>query len=152
MRTTSQAAYHTGSGLYTVFRQKEPSPVSTGNIVDSVANGFIHPSFKNKMDELELKKTSLQEVIFDEKIKRSKNCPSLDEIETVLRKNKDLKQKSLDEQKKVIQTYVRKVLVFDDTIEIKYIVDVDTNGGGGAYHFKSTIDITAYRHDRGLLV
>ena len=67
----------------------------------------------------------------EEQIKQTTNSPSLEEIETNLRKNKDLKQISLDEQKKVIQTYVRKVLVFDDTIDIKYIVDVDTTGGGG---------------------
>ncbi len=117
--------------LKALEKQRTAVDRQIGNIVDSVADGFVHPSFKTKMDELELKKNSLQKDIFDEQVKQTTNSPSLKEIETNLQKNKGLKQKSLDEQKKVIQTYVRKVLVFDDTIDIKYIVDVDTTGGGG---------------------
>ncbi len=40
------------------------------NIVDSVANGLSHPSFKKKMDELELRKSSLQRTIFEEQLKQ----------------------------------------------------------------------------------
>ena len=59
-------------------------------------------------------------------------------------KDFNIKEKSLEEQKEIINNYIKKVLIFEDKIDIKYIVDF--NGGGGAYQFLSTIALLLYRH------
>ncbi|MGI6125242.1 MAG: hypothetical protein ACOYIG_13895 [Acetivibrionales bacterium] len=50
-------------------------------------------------------------------------------IRKYLQKDADIKNKSPDEQKRIIQAYVKKVIVYDNTIDIVKIMDL--NGGGG---------------------
>ena len=58
-------------------------------------------------------------------------------IKAYISKDSNLKNKTLEEQKSIIQAYVKKIIVFPDTIEIENIVDL--SGCGGLYKFKSTI-------------
>ncbi len=69
------------------------------NIVDSVAQGLTHPSFKTKMDELEQKKNYLQKAIFEEKLYQERT-PSVDEIKALLLQSRGLHKKNPDDQKK----------------------------------------------------
>lgn len=48
----------------------------------------------------------------------------------------NIKNKSLEDQKRIIQTYVQNVIVYEDTIDIHLIVDM--YGGGEARPLKST--------------
>ncbi|MDH7526519.1 MAG: hypothetical protein QHH10_14585, partial [Peptococcaceae bacterium] len=54
-------------------------------------------------------------------------------------KNRFIKNKSLDEQKHIIQTYVKKVTVNDNSIEVNLIVDID--GKLGEYRCQHLIRI-----------
>lgn len=126
--------------------KKELSEVQSriDNIVEAVAKGLFHPSFKEKMDHLEQRKETLLRRLHEAEFQAQINSPTIDTIKAYLLKDADIKNKNLDEQKRIIQAYVRKVIVHENELEIYFIVDL--NGGGGPYRFISTIPILGYRH------
>lgn len=123
------------------------------NIVTAIANGMYHESMKQKMDELELEKSEVISMIADE---RAKNYHfTLEDIKKYLSQGKDITKKSIEEQKKIIDTFVEKVVVYDDEIKLYLYLDafntnkkakstslkgdVDTLNGGGAQFYVSTL-------------
>jgi len=100
------------------------------NIVNAIAAGMFHPSMKEKMDELESKKAKLTFKLEEAKLQAHMHAPTEDMIRRFLHKDADIKSKSLAEQKRIIQAYVKKVNVYEDRIDIEKIVDM-TGGGGG---------------------
>lgn len=114
------------------------------NIVNAIADGMYHPSMKLKMDSLESKKSMLTQKIQEAKLQSEIHAPNETTIRKYLEKDSDLKNKSPEEQKRIIQAYVRKVIVYENTIDINTIVTFA--GGGEPYQFKSTINIEKYRH------
>lgn len=114
------------------------------NIVNAIAAGMFHSSMKEKMDDLECKKALLSNRLEEAKYQSKLHSPSEDMIRQYLKKDADIKDKSLDEQKRIIQTYVKEVIVFDDYIDITTIVTFV--GGGEPWQEKVTINILAYRH------
>ena len=93
-------------------------------MVNAIAQGMFQPSMKEKMDELEAKKNSI--ILSLEEAKRQKNItsPSKDLIKAYLQKDADIKSKSLEDQKRIIQTYVQKVIVYNNVIKTYTIVDM----------------------------
>lgn len=114
------------------------------NIVNAIAAGMMHPSMKEKMDELEAKKASLTISLEEAKLQAQTHAPTPEMIRGYLLKDAGIKNKSLEEQKRIIQAYIKKVIVYENTVEITTIVTFD--GGGGAYQFKVSINIGNYRH------
>ncbi len=114
------------------------------NIVAAIAKGMYHESMKAKMDELEAKKANLTIKLEEAKLQAKTHSPTPDMIRNYLQKDADIKSKNLEEQKRIIQTYVKKIIVYEDRISIDTIVDL--NGGAKPYRFKSTISIRNYRH------
>ncbi len=114
------------------------------NIVNAIAAGMFHQSMKEKMDELETKKANITIKLEEAKLQAQIHTPTEEMIRRYLQKDADIKNKSPEEQKRIIQTYVKRVIVYDDKIEIDTIVDM--TGGGEPYQFKSTININQYRH------
>lgn len=114
------------------------------NTVNAIANGMFHPSMKHKTDELEARKSALVISIEEANRQAEINCPSRDQIYYYLSQDADIKNKSLEDQKRIIQTYVCRVVVFDNHIETDTIVSFD--GGGEPYQSKITTDISGYRH------
>lgn len=106
------------------------------NIVNAIANGMYHESMKEKMDSLEKRKRELSFYLNEAKLQAEINSPTIDMIKKYLKKDANIKEKSLDDQKKIIQTYVEKIIVHDNEIEIYFVVDM--NGVPRAYLFKST--------------
>ncbi len=98
------------------------------NIVNAIAKGMFHESMKAKMDELEAKKASLTIKLEEAKLQAQTHSPTPDMIRRYLQKDADIRNKSLEEQKRIIQTYVKKVIVYENKIDIETIVDL--NGGG----------------------
>ena len=98
---------------------------------------MFHPSMKEKMDELETKKASLTIKLEEAKLQAQTHTPTEDMIRNYLQKDADIKNKSPEEQRRIIQTYVKKVTIYDDKIDIDTIVDL--NGGGEPYHEKVTM-------------
>jgi hypothetical protein len=98
------------------------------NIVNAIAAGMFHPSMKAKMDELEAKKANLTIKLEEAKLQAQTHAPTEDMIRKYLQKDADIKNKSLEEQKRIIQAYVKKVIVYENTIDINTIVNF---AGGG---------------------
>ncbi len=59
-------------------------------------------------------------------------------IKNYLKLNSNIKNKTLEEQKKILQSYISKVTVTNSNIDIKFIVDID--GVPRLYQFESTIN------------
>ena len=114
------------------------------NIVNAIAAGMFHPSMKAKMDELEAKKANIAIKLEEAKLQAQMHTPTEEMIRKYLLKDADIRNKSPEEQKRIIQTYVKKVIVYENTIDIDTIVTFA--GGGEPYQFKSTININQYRH------
>lgn len=98
------------------------------NIVNAIAAGMFHPSMKEKMDELETKKANLLLKLEEAKLQAKTHAPTEDMIRKYLQKDADIRNKSPEEQKRIIQAYVKKVIVYENTIDINTIV---TFAGGG---------------------
>lgn len=88
------------------------------------------PSMKAKMNELEARKASLTQKLEEAKLQAETYTPTPEMIRRYLEKDSDIRNKSLEEQKRIIQTYVSKVIVHENKIDIYAIVDL--NGGGEA--------------------
>ena len=101
-----------------------------GNIVNAIASGMFHASMKEKMDLLETRKSIIQTRIAEAKLQLDIHIPSEEVIRNYLEKDSDIKNKSLDDQKKTIQTFISKVAVYPNDIEINTIVDYVSGGGG----------------------
>ncbi|MEA4826985.1 MAG: hypothetical protein VB130_10170 [Clostridium sp.] len=52
------------------------------------------------------------------------NTPSIEITNNYLSKDMHIKNKSLEDQKRIIQTYVQKVVVYEDKIDIILIMDM----------------------------
>ena len=91
---------------------------------------MFHPSMKQKMDELEARKSALAIRIEEAKRQAEINSPSRDQIYYYLSQDADIKNKSLEDQKRIIQTYVCRIVVFDNHIETDTIVSFDGGGEG----------------------
>ena len=98
------------------------------NIVNAIAAGMFHPSMKEKMDGLEAKKVNLTIKLEEAKLQAQMHAPTEDMIRKYLQKDADIKNKSPEEQKRIIQTYAKKITVYENTIDIDTIV---TFAGGG---------------------
>jgi len=100
------------------------------NIVNAIAAGMFHPSMKEKMDGLEAKKVNLTIKLEEAKLQAQMHAPTEDMIRKYLQKDADIKNKSPEEQKRIIQAYIKKVIVYDDKVDIDTIVTFDGGGGG----------------------
>ena len=101
------------------------------NLIEAITNGMFHPSMKEKMDALEQEKSSYQSKIAELQLKqRNYSAINKEAIITFLESNKGIKKKSLDMQKHIVQTFIHKIIVSEDTIEIHPIVPA-INGGEG---------------------
>jgi site-specific DNA recombinase len=116
------------------------------NIVEAIAGGMYHISMKEKMDNLEKRKTDLTRQLNEARLMESYARPDIDKIRAYIAKDADLKGKSLNELKQVIQAYVAKVIVYETHIDVLLVVDLD--GSPSPLHIKSTTSISAYRRKR----
>lgn len=101
------------------------------NIVTAIADGLYNPSMKATMDKLEQEKADVLIMISEtqSKIKTT----SLDKAMVVAYLEKDieaLKNKNPDDIKKIIQTYVEKVVIYEEHVEVFLVLIVHTIGGG----------------------
>jgi site-specific DNA recombinase len=94
----------------------------TGTVIDEM-NGM-----KEKIDDLEVKKANLTIKLEEAKLQAKAHAPTEEKIRKYLQKDADIKNKSPEKQKRIIQTYVKKVIVYENTIDINTIV---TLAGGG---------------------
>jgi len=87
------------------------------NFIKAIEDGMYHPSMKKKMDELELQKIELINIIADASSKNEYNF-KLDEIIEYLSIGKNLTIKDIKEQQAIINSYIQRVDVHEDKVEI----------------------------------
>jgi len=110
------------------------------NIVNAIAAGMFHPSMKEKMDEIEAKKVNLTIKLEEAKLQAQMHAPTEDMIRKYLQKDADIKNKSPEEQKRIIQAYVKKVIVYDDKVDIDTIVTFDGGGEGNRTPVRKSVN------------
>lgn len=98
------------------------------SMVNAIMDGVYSPTIKEKLSEAELEKQDLtNRISFYENCNRMSNAPDKAFITNLIDKDRGIKNKSLEEQKRIIKTYVKKVIVYPD--HVKVISEVDTNNG-----------------------
>jgi site-specific DNA recombinase len=113
------------------------------NIINAISEGITNSSLKNKLNELEQQKKELNHFIIEEKIK---SCPVItkQEIIDILSIGKNITSKPYEDQRKVLNMFIDKIMVHDNKFSIhfktKNIVEVDTKSGGEGQHLVSTSD------------
>lgn len=93
------------------------------NIVNAITNGCSESTFANKLKELEQQKSSIEFKMLE----IEPNTPSVeiteDMLKTIFKSSKEfIKRKNIPECKKFIESYVDKVLVYSDRVEVTYKV------------------------------
>lgn len=100
------------------------------NIVNAICAGLFNPTMKDSMDALENEKALLTARITEVEHQSKLNAPTEEMIIAYLKRHSDIKEKSLDDQRKIIQTYVSKVTVNEDNITTYTIVTAIGGGEG----------------------
>ena len=98
------------------------------NIIDAIAGGMFHEAMKLKMGELEAKKNMLQSTLVGLRSSQSRIFFTREIIKDYLFENFHLEDKSFENKKRLIQTFVVKISVNENTIDITSIVNF--NGCG----------------------
>lgn len=112
------------------------------NYIKAIEDGLYSPTIKKTMSELESRKEILTSTIRDCTNQENKLDEKL--IRRVLKQHEAIiLGGELERIKGIIPHYIKQVTVYNEKIEVEVIVDID--GGGGAYTFKSTIDIAEIR-------
>lgn len=112
------------------------------NYIKAIEDGLYSPTIKKTIEELECRKEVLSATVQACSIKEE----PLDEklIRRVLKQHEAIiLSGDLERVKGIIPHYIKQVTVYEEEIKVEVIVDID--GGGGAYTFKSTINITEIR-------
>lgn len=84
------------------------------NIVDAVAAGMFNPAMKERLDELESRQNQLIILLENANIQMNTSLDvNSDTIEDYLKRFRDVKSKTREEQRQIIQTFITEVIVYD---------------------------------------
>lgn len=107
------------------------------SLISAIMDGVYSPTIKERLSAVELEKQDLvNRLKFYEQCNRISNSPDKTFITNLIAKDRGIKNKSPEEQKRIIRTYVKKVIVYPDHVDI--ISEVDTRSGAEPYRFVST--------------
>src|SRR5665647_941842 len=111
------------------------------NIVLAISNGFNQSSFLDKMESLEEQKLNFDIQLKELQPKQQKTVITEEILRQLFSMFKDfVAEKTIPEIKKFIQSYVDKVIVYNDYVDVIFKLKiVDLVGGDEAWQFKSTI-------------
>lgn len=87
--------------------------------IDLLLTGYRHPSIKNKMDNLEEEKQNLESLILKTQIDIGEVTYTRDEVSEFIYSFKDLKNMDPKQQKKTIDIFVHKIIVYEDRYDMK---------------------------------
>lgn len=97
-------------------------------MVKVIMNGVFSPTINEKLSETELEKQDiLNRLRFYEQCNRISNSPDKEFITSLIVKDRGIKNKSPEEQRRIIRTYIKKVIVYPDKVDV--ISEVDTKYG-----------------------
>ena len=127
------------------------------NIIDSIKKGGYKDWMGDLGDEIDARIKYLEgKIQYSESIQK-RQILSQKQIYDYIMKDANLMEKSLEDLKQIVQTYVEKVVVFAKKIEIHLIInnhnpggkshpDCGYDGGSDFFRFISTIELLNYRH------
>ena len=104
------------------------------NLTEAVAAGLFQPSMKDKLNKLEDEKADLELMLNEAKLQAEKNLPSKSKIKAELKSYRNVKNESLETQRKAVKTFVKSVIIYENNIKVNYIVDLTGGGGGSRTH------------------
>lgn len=90
-----------------------------GNLVRSIEAGIFNDMIKSRMDELEAQRTALKKALADKELARGFKLTK-DHILFFLEKFKELDFKDRDCQKRLVDTFVNAIFVYDDHIKLTF--------------------------------
>ena len=110
------------------------------NIVSAIASGASSTSLTSALESLENENAVIAATI--QSLHQRKRTDMLDRAAIVDYLSQDigsLENKKPDDLKKIIQTYVEKVVVYEERIDVFLVFFVHTNGGGDPMSYKSPL-------------
>lgn len=97
-------------------------------LVNAIMDGVYSPTIKERLSTAELEKQDIvNRLAFYEHCNRISNSPDKNFITDIVSKDRGIKNKSPEEQRRIIRTYIKKVVVYPDKVDV--ISEVDTNSG-----------------------
>lgn len=110
------------------------------NIVQAIANGFTQDTFKAQVDKLEEEKKTIETRLHEHEVTFSKTIVTADSMRKMFSMFKQfVRERNIPECKKFIDSYVEKVLVFNDRLEVKFKVVFSSAHTNHPYTFVSRI-------------
>ena len=123
------------------------------NIIAAITDGLYNPSMKTSMDSLEKEKATVLIMISETETRARSSTLDKSMIIAYLEKEIELlENKNPDDLKKIIQTYIEKIIVYEERIEVFLIFIVHTNGGGEGTPFKLKTFVIRNTMRRGQMV
>lgn len=127
------------------------------NIIESIKKGGYKDWMGSVGDQLDERIKYLKGKIEYLDGLQDQKTLSKQEIVDYIMKDSDLSQKTPEDLKHIVQTYVEKVLIFEQKIEIHLIInknnpgskchpDCGYDGGSDFFRFVTTIELLKYRH------
>jgi len=125
------------------------------NIVKAVENGFFQESFKTRMTDLEKEKQSVETSIQQLSIRETVVEITEENLRNMFKMFKQfVTEKNIPECKKFINSYVDKVIVYKDHLEVTFKVAFSFEQKNNIYSFKTSVKITnlfkTYRKAAGM--
>jgi len=125
------------------------------NIVNAIENGFFQESFKTRMTELEQEKQLLGIAIQQLSIRDAAVEITEDNLRNMFKMFKQfVTEKNIPECKKFINSYVDKVIVYKDHLEVTFKVAFSFEQKNNIYSFKTSVKMTnlfkTYRKAAGM--
>ena len=113
------ATDNTQEEIQNLTKQLEQTETAINNLIRAIEAGIITEETKARIDELKQQKAELKTAIADREL-ANKFHITKDHIEFELYKFKSANLKSREVQKRLIQTFVNSVFVFDDCVKMTY--------------------------------
>ena len=113
------------------------------NIVKAIESGFFQESFKTRMTELEEEKQLLGISIQQLSIRDTAVEITEENLRNMFKMFKQfVTEKNIPECKKFIQSYVQKVVVYQDHLEVTFKVAFSLEQKNNIYSFKTSVKLT----------
>jgi len=110
------------------------------NIVTAITNGFGQDEFKVKMEELEGRKVQLESKLREHECKNQAASITEEQVKQLFSMFKEfVTTRNLPECKKFISDYVKKVIVYNDHVEVEFNVVFSFLGDYGNFRMVKSI-------------
>ncbi len=96
--------------------------VKTENLLEAISNGMYHPSMKEKLETLESEKSMLLKEITYESAYVKRDY-SREDIKDLFNLGKDLVTKPKEEQQKMIEIFIEKVVIHEKKVDVHLKLD-----------------------------